>query len=69
MVLVGNVDVINTVMGGDPDRICEAVRESLDGLPDPFRNYIMMPSCDLPSDTPLEHVERYLACADMIVSN
>jgi uroporphyrinogen decarboxylase len=67
VVLAGNVDVVNTVMGGDPNKLCDAVMESLDGLPDPFRNYIMMPSCDLPPDTPLENVEKFLACADMIV--
>ncbi|UCG79267.1 MAG: hypothetical protein JSV21_05435 [Nitrospirota bacterium] len=64
VVLAGNVDVINTVLGGTPDKICNAVRESLDGLPDPFINYIMMPSCDLPPDTPLKNVEAFLKCAD-----
>lgn len=63
-VLAGNVDVINTVLGGDPDELCDAVNKSLEGLTDPFRNYIMMPSCDLPPDTPLPNVQKFLSCAD-----
>lgn len=65
-VLAGNVDVINTVLGGDHGKLCEAVRESLEGVADPFRNYIMMPSCDLPPDTPLRNVEEFLSCADRV---
>lgn len=66
VVLAGNVDVINTVFGGDPDLICKAVSKAVSGLPDPYQGYILMPSCDLPPDTPLGNVKEFLACADRI---
>jgi uroporphyrinogen decarboxylase len=64
VVIAGNVDVINTIMGGNPDGICKAVSECLTVVPDPSRNYILMPSCDIPPDTPLKNAENFLACAD-----
>ncbi len=64
VVIAGNVDVINTVLGGDPAHLCEAVSECIAGIPDPHRNYILMPSCDLPPDTPLRNAKEFLACAD-----
>jgi uroporphyrinogen decarboxylase len=65
VVLAGNVDVINTVFGGDPDQLCKAVSECIAEIPDPYRKYILMPSCDLPPDTPLRKVKQFLACADL----
>jgi uroporphyrinogen decarboxylase len=64
VVIAGNVDVINTVFGGDPAQLCKAVSECVAGIPDPYRKYILMPSCDLPPDTPLRNVKEFLACAD-----
>jgi uroporphyrinogen decarboxylase len=64
VVLAGNVDVVNTVFGGDPARLRDAVSECVSGLPDPHRGYILMPSCDLPPETPLANVKEFLACAD-----
>jgi len=64
VVIAGNVDVINTVFGGDPAQLCKAVSGCVAGMPDPYRKYILMPSCDLPPDTPLRNVKEFLACAD-----
>jgi uroporphyrinogen-III decarboxylase len=64
LVTAGNVDVINTVFGGEPALLCKAVSECVGEISDPCRNYILMPSCDLPPDTPLDNVKEFLACAD-----
>lgn len=64
LVTAGNVDVINTIYGGKPEMICEAVSACVSRIADPFQNYILMPSCDLPPDTPLRNVKEFLACAD-----
>ena len=66
LVAAGNVDVINTIFGGDPASICAAVSVCVSGVSDPYRNYILMPSCDLPPDTPLRNVREFLACADRV---
>jgi uroporphyrinogen decarboxylase len=64
LVTAGNVDVINTIFGGDPTLLCKAVNECVGQISDPYRKYILMPSCDLPPDTPLSNVKDFLACAD-----
>lgn len=64
VVIAGNVDVINTIHSGDPALLCKAVSECVAGIPDPYRKYILMPSCDPPPDTPLSNVKKFLACAD-----
>jgi uroporphyrinogen decarboxylase len=66
VVTAGNVDVINTIFGGDPARICGAVSECVSRIPDPYHRYILMPSCDLPPDTPIRNVKVFLACADRV---
>jgi uroporphyrinogen decarboxylase len=66
LVAAGNVDVVNTIFGGDPASICAAVSECVSAVSDPFRNYILMPSCDLPPDTTLRNVKEFLACADRV---
>jgi uroporphyrinogen decarboxylase len=66
LVIAGNVDVINSIFGGDPARLCEAVSACVAGIPDPYRNFILMPSCDPPPDTPLRNVKEFLACADRV---
>ena len=65
VVIAGNVDVINTVFGGDPDLLCKAVSACIAEIPDPYRKYILMPSCDPPPDTPLRNVKKFLACSDL----
>lgn len=66
VVTAGNLDVINTIYGGDQEHICSAVAESVSGIPDPLYRYILMPSCDLPPDTPIQRVKEFLSCADRI---
>lgn len=68
LVTAGNVDVINTIYGGDEELICRVIAESVAGISDPLYRYILMPSCDLPPDTPLKRVKEFLACADRIQS-
>jgi len=60
----GNVDVIRNVFGGGPETMCGAVKACVSGIPDPFTKFILMPSCDLPPDTPPANVKAFLACAD-----
>jgi len=66
LVTAGNVDVINTLYGGDQEYLCRAVAECVAGIADPLFRYILMPSCDLPIDTPLEKVKNFFSCADRI---
>lgn len=63
-VTAGNVDAVNTIASGDPDSICASVRDCLSSVSDPHQGFILMPSCDLPPDTPLLNAEAFLACAD-----
>ena len=63
-VTAGNVDVVDTIASGDPHSICVSVRDCLSEVSDPEQGFILMPSCDLPPDTPLPNVEAFLACAD-----
>jgi uroporphyrinogen-III decarboxylase len=64
VVTAGNVDVVNTIFGGNPHLLCKAVSECVAEISDPHWRYILMPSCDLPLDTSLRNVKEFLACAD-----
>ncbi len=66
LVTAGNVDVINTIYNGEPSLMCKAVSECVACISDPYRRYILMPSCDLPPDTPMRNVKEFLSCADRI---
>lgn len=66
LVTAGNIDVINTIYGGEQEHLCSAVAESVAGISDPFYRYILMPSCDLPPETPMKKVMEFLSCADRI---
>lgn len=66
VVLAGNVDVVKTVFGGDTASLCQAVSECISGIANPFGKFILMPSCDLPLETPLTNVKTFLSCADRI---
>ncbi len=66
LVTAGNVDVINAIYGGQQEQLCSAVAESVASISDPLYRYILMPSCDLPRDTPIEKVKEFLSCADRI---
>lgn len=65
LVTAGNIDVINTLYGGDITKLCSLVTEAVAGISDPLYRYILMPSCDLPPDTPIEKVKEFLSCADL----
>ncbi|MBI5634822.1 MAG: hypothetical protein HZA15_15245 [Nitrospirae bacterium] len=66
LVTAGNVDVINTIYGGKQGHICRAAAECIEEISDPFYRFILMPSCDLPPDTPILNVKEFLGCADRI---
>ncbi len=59
-VTAGNVDVVDVVRGGDETRIHAAVAACVAAVADPRAGYILMPSCDLPADTPLRNVRAFL---------
>jgi uroporphyrinogen decarboxylase len=63
-VTAGNVHVIDSIREGDEKRIRKDTADCVARVPDPFLNYILMPSCDLPVDTPIENVNIFLSCAD-----
>ncbi len=64
VVTAGNIDVIKTVFGGTEEQICQAVSDCIASIPDPHHRFVLMPSCDLPPDTPLKNAKAFLACAD-----
>jgi uroporphyrinogen-III decarboxylase len=53
-------------MAGDPGLICKAVAECIAAVADPRLGFILMPSCDLPPDTPIQNVLAFLECADRL---
>ncbi len=63
-VTAGNVDVVNTIFGGGEDAISDAVAACVGQIPDPFSGFILMPSCDLPPETPIGNVREFLSCAN-----
>ncbi len=65
-VTAGNVDAINTILGGDPTTICRAVSSCIAAVEDPLERFILMPSCDIPPDTPLRNVMAFLSCPESI---
>lgn len=66
VVTAGNVDVVNTVYGGDPSEIFRKVSDCITAVSDPHQGYILMPSCDLPPDTSLRNVREFLSCVDRL---
>ncbi|MFO0754334.1 MAG: uroporphyrinogen decarboxylase family protein [Thermodesulfovibrionales bacterium] len=64
LVTAGNVPVIDVIEKGEPDSIRRAVAACVSQVKDPFLRYILMPSCDLPLNTPLRNVKEFLSCAD-----
>lgn len=65
-VTAGNVDVVGVVRGGDEASIRASVAACISAVPERRSRYILMPSCDLPADTPLANVRAFLACADRL---
>jgi uroporphyrinogen decarboxylase len=62
VVTAGNIDAVDTILGGDPASICGAVSACVEAVADPHRRFILMPSCDLPPDTPMGNVQAFLSC-------
>jgi uroporphyrinogen decarboxylase len=65
-VAAGNVDAVGVLCGGDPAGVRAAVEACVAGVEDPRAGYILMPSCDLPLETPAANVREFLACADRL---
>lgn len=59
----GNVDVVGVVRGASAAGVRAAVAACVGAVADPHVRYILMPSCDLPADTPIDNVRAFLACA------
>ncbi len=65
-ITAGNVDAINTILGGDSESICRAVHSCIGAIADPRHRFILMSSCDIPPDTTLGNVQTFLSCAETI---
>lgn len=65
-VTAGNVDAINTILGGDEKSICTAVHSCIKAVSDPYQRFILMSSCDIPPETPLDNVQAFLSCAESV---
>lgn len=66
VITAGNVDAINTILGGKPASICSAVRSCIKAVADPYKGFILMSSCDIPPDTPPDNVRAFLSCAETV---
>jgi len=63
-VTAGNVDAVAVLARGDETAIRREVASCVRQIGDPGVRYILMPSCDLPIDTPRRNVAAFLAAAD-----
>lgn len=64
IVTAGNVDAVAVLARGDEAAVRRAVASCVRQVGDPRLRYILMPSCDLPVDTPRRNVAAFLAAAD-----
>lgn len=64
-VAAGNVDVITVIEKGDEALIRGSVSDCVGQVADSQVGYILMPSCDLPVNTPVRNVRTFLSCADL----
>jgi MtaA/CmuA family methyltransferase len=61
IVLAGNIDPIETLLFGSPERVREeSIRAIEDGGPEKF---ILMPGCAIPSETPLQNLKKMVEVA------
>lgn len=65
-VAAGNVDVVNVVGKGTEDEIRQEVKKCVGQVGDPKKGFILMPSCDLPLETPAKNVKAFLTVADSV---
>lgn len=63
-VTAGNVDAVAVIARGDEAAVRRGVAACVRQVGDPRLRYILMPSCDLPVDTPRRNVVAFLAAAD-----
>ncbi len=63
-VTAGNVDAVALLARGGGAAIRRGVAACVRQVADPRLRYILMPSCDLPVDTPRQNVEIFLEAAD-----
>ena len=63
-VTAGNVDAVAVLARGDEAAVRRGVAACVGQVGDPRLRYILMPSCDLPVETPLRNVTAFLAAAD-----
>ena len=63
-VTAGNVDAVAVLARGDESAVRREVAACVRQVGDPCVRYILMPSCDLPIDTPRRNVAAFLAAAD-----
>lgn len=62
----GNVDAVAILARGDEAAVRGGVAACVSQVGDPRLRYLLMPSCDLPLDTPRRNVEAFLAAADNV---
>lgn len=60
MGLVGNIPPVDVLYGGDPATIKEAVKACVNKAYDHAGGYTIAPGCNLPIDTPLDHLDAYM---------
>jgi len=63
-VTAGNVDAVALLSQGDEAAVRRGVAACVRQVDDPRLRFILMPSCDLPVDTPRQNVEAFLGAAD-----
>ena len=61
--ILGNIDVIGTLMQGTPDMVREEVKEQLRKGYDSEKGFIVSVSCDIPISTPLENIDMIMETA------
>jgi len=55
--LIGNLDPVGVLLRGSPDIVRRETTSLLESMR-PFRNFVLSTGCDLPAETPLDHIEQ-----------
>jgi len=59
VVLMGNIDAVNALLWGTPEKIRNETTALLDAMA-PYENFIVATSCDLPAETPIENIIAFV---------
>lgn len=59
VVLIGNVDPVRVMVEATPEGVRQAVRR-LRAAMAPYPNFILSTGCDLPPETPLDHIDAFM---------